>query len=371
MANTKRTIGRKLWWLAAGALLIVGCLGWSQRMPVLRWYYLRELAAANEDTRTACVERAATLDTAIVPGALEHLQNRDPTICHNAESLLTCLIKAWGADDARTIWLADEFRERFDTFSPLGQIASLQVMTVVLRQDGARSWPAALTRNTGELVQACRDRPELRSAALVLASVLLERVPSGQWVDTCRALAEKGLSDRLDRSRLAAVQLLMQPALQGETALLAKLVPMLRDPKAAFRRAAVVALAPARDVVGEDELLPLLHDDDIEVQHLCEAALRSRGLDDKHLELARLISDQRPAARLKVLDRLARVGDLDPAAWLRRLTVDPSPAVRAAAVRATVLYPDVNLNDRLREMVQQDPSETVRQNAQYYLQQRQ
>ena len=50
--------------------------------------------------------------------------------------LLTCLVKQWGAEDARTIWLADEFRERFAGLSPLGQIAGLQVLTVVLRQEG-------------------------------------------------------------------------------------------------------------------------------------------------------------------------------------------------------------------------------------------
>ncbi len=112
-----------------------------------------------------------------------------------------------------------------------------------------------------------------------------------------------------------------------------------------------------------------MHDDDIEVQRLCEAALRSRGLSEAHLDLARLISDQQPGARLKVLDRLTRVTDLDPVVWLRRLTVDPCPAVRAAAARAAVHFPDSTLGDRLREMAERDPSETVRQNAQYYLKQ--
>ncbi len=70
-----------------------------------------------------------------------------------------------------------------------------------------------------------------------------------------------------------------------------------------------------------------------------------------------------------MLQHLGRQGDLDPGVWLRRLSQDSAAAVRAAAVRAAGAYPQVDLSDRLREMAQQDPSETVRQNAQYYLRQ--
>ena len=361
--------GRKFWlFAAAGATLLAG-LAWSQRTPVLTWYYLRELADANEETRASWVQRVVTLDTAAVPGLLDLLHRRDPTVCASVEQTLATLIKRWGADDPRTVALADELHERFATMSPFGQVSGLQVMTVVLRQEGPRTWPASLTRGAGDLLQASRDRPDLCSAALVLASALLDRVPSGQWLDTCRALADKGLNDRLPRCRLAALQLLMRAPLQGEPALLARVVPMLHDDDVALRRAAIVALAPARATVSEDDLLFLLHDADLEVQQLCAAALRSRGLNDDHIELARLISDPNPAARLKVLDRLARIGDLDPAAWVRRLSQDPSAAVRAAAVRAAAYNPRIDFGDRLREMAEHDPSETVRQNAVFYLQQ--
>ncbi len=238
--------GPRIWLFAAGAVILLAGIAWSQRLPVLRWYYLRELAAATEDSRASWVERAISLDTAVAPGLLNFLQDRDPTVCNNAEQALAALVKRWGAEDARTVWLADEFRERFGNLSPLGQISTLQLMTAVLQQEGPKTWPAVITRSAGELLQACRDRPELRCAALGLASALLDRVPPGQWLDTCRTLADRGLSDKLPRARLAAVQLLMRPALQGETALLVKVAPMLRDPKAPLRRAAVVALAPAR-----------------------------------------------------------------------------------------------------------------------------
>jgi hypothetical protein len=352
---------------AVGVVLLVGVAFW-QRTPVLTWYYLRELATADEDSRPTWVERVASLDDAVVPGLLDHLENPDPTVCVNAECALAALVSRWGAEDVRTLELAGAMQERFASFSPFGQIAAMQVMAHVLRQEGPTTWPAPVTRAAGGMLDATRERPEMRGTALVLAAMLLDRVPEGQWLDTCRWLADQGLSDSQPRTRLAAIQLLMRPALQGEHALLAKLVPMLRDKSSSIRRAALVALAPARDTATEDELLPLLHDPDLEIQQLCEAALRSRGLSDDHLELARLISDENPSARLRVFDRLGRAADLDASAWLRRLSHDSSPAVRAAAVRVAALHPRVNLTDRLREMAENDPSETVRQNALHYLQ---
>jgi HEAT repeat protein len=362
---------RKLWPVAAFTMFAIAGFAWWQRTPVLTWYCLRGLAEADGDNRAIWVDRVVSLDTAAVPGLLNLLERKDPTICDNVEHTLIALVTQWGPEDERSVGLADNCRERFAGMSVLGQISALQVMATLLRLEGAKTLSEGLTRSAADLLEACRERPELRGAALVLACALLDRVPSGPWLDTCRALAEEGLGDRLWRSRLAAVQVVMRVPLQGDPALLAKVVPLLHDGQAELRRAAVVALATARNVLSEDDMLPLLHDADLEMQHLCEAALRSRGLSDAHIEMARLISDPHPPARLQVLERLGRTRDLDPAAWLRRLCQDPSSAVRAAAVRAAVRYPECNLGDRLREMARQDPSETVRQNAMFYLQQTQ
>ena len=353
---------------AVMVIVLVGGVAWWQRTPMLTWYYLRELSAADADSRERWAERVATLDAAVVPGLLSKLEQPDPTFCINAEAGLVALVKRWGPEDGRTHELADQLRQRFAGLSPIGQIGALQVMTALLRQDGPATWPVPLTRAAGEILQATPERPELRNAALMLAGVLLDRAPQGQWLDPCRILAEKGLGDKTARTRSAAVQLAARPALQADHSLLGKVAPLLRDRSPVVRRAALVAVAPANEVVSEEDLIPLLHDDDAEVQRLCEAVLRSRGLSEEHLELARLISDSSPKARLRVLERLGRAQDLDPAAWLRRLSQDPSPAVRAAAVRAAAGYPKVDLSDRLREMANSDPSETVRQNAQHYLQ---
>ena len=51
-----------------------------------------------------------------------------------------------------------------------------------------------------------------------------------------------------------------------------------------------------------------------------------------------------------MLDYLEDVEDLDPAIWLRRLSHDPSPAVRAVAICAASDKEAVDLSDRLDQM---------------------
>ena len=92
-----------------------------------------------------------------------------------------------------------------------------------------------------------------------------------------------------------------------------------------------------------------------------------RGLTDADLLIAREITDPDPATRMRVLHRLPQMPDLNLVEWLRQLSLDASPAVRAAAVRAAGENPTVDMRQRLQEMASQDPCDAVRLNAQYYL----
>jgi hypothetical protein len=148
---------------------------------------------------------------------------------------------------------------------------------------------------------------------------------------------------------------------------LEKAVPLLCDAEPAVRKAALIMLAPESDVVRDEALLPLLHDADLEVQYWCEMALRRRGRTDDDIAVARMISHKDPAVRIRVAHLLQRMPDLNLAAWLHQLSLDPSPAVRAAALRAAADNPHVEFADRLREMADSDASAAVRQNAQYFL----
>src|SRR5208337_1265426 len=130
-----------------------------------------------------------------------------------------------------------------------------------------------------------------------------------------------------------------------------ELAPLLDDPVAEVRQAAILAVGPARDVVNTEDLLRALHDPDPDVRRLCEVMLLGdRGLRQEDVILGRLISDARPEVRLKVLDRLRPASDTEPGVWLRRLSQDPVPAVRAAALRAVAEQPLLDFSERLQQM---------------------
>ena len=66
----------------------------------------------------------------------------------------------------------------------------------------------------------------------------------------------------------------------------------------------VKLLAAESELVREESFLPLLHDDDAEVQHLVEMALRKRKLTDDDIALARMISAKDASTRMRVFHHL-------------------------------------------------------------------
>jgi HEAT repeat protein len=357
-------------WIALLLTAGLACLGWWQREPIVAWHTVRQLANASPDNCEEWANRVAALDDAAVPRLLDRLQCQDAQACANLQSALAMLARRWGPTNPRSIALVEEIRGRFSAFSLAGQEQALLSLTNLLQQDGPRPLPPKLTKAVSEVLIAAEKQRDLQPAALRLAAELVVCVQPGQWADVCRAMAERGMKDEREATRVAAVHLVLREPLRQDRELLEQVIPLLSDPEASVRRAAVVALAPAKDVIREETLLPLLHDEDAQVQYLCEMALHKRGLTDDDLKLARLISDKAPATRLRVLRHLDQMPDLNLREWLRQLSLDPAPAVRAAAVRAMGENLQIDLSERLREMAERDPSETVRQNALYYLRQR-
>jgi hypothetical protein len=353
------------------ALTILGLLAgaaWWQRKPFLAKYYVQQLGQADEANRDGWVAGVIGLEEAALPALLKALENADKRTCDNLEFALVGLVRGWGPADPRSQMLLEQLAVRFDSLNGYAKISVLQIPIALLQKNPEKkTLPPALTRLAGEMLTVAAKSKELRVSALRLAGALVEGVPHGQWLDLCRGLALQGLAATDADTRVAAIQLILRPPLRQETDVLARVVPLLKDSAVQVRKTALVALSPAADLVSDDDLLPLLHDPDEEVQNLCELALRSRGLQESHILLARLISDDRPAARLQVLQHLGDATDLEPGVWLRRLCQDPAPAVRAAAVRAAVAQSQVDLRTCLHEMAQQDPSPTVRQLAGHYL----
>jgi hypothetical protein len=361
-----KLLTRKRILLVSAILALLGGAAWWQGGPLLARYCVYKLDKAGEASREKWLARVVGLGEAAVPSLLASLAHADQEVCDNNVRALVGLAGAWGPDDARSQALVEKVTAQFESLNELGQSGVLQVAIFLLqKQPQTQNVPPALTRLAGDLLSAALKVEAVRDAALHLAGALLERMPQ-QWLAECRRLALEGMGAAAATTRVAAIQLALRPPLRHDSAVLVKCVPLLKDSAAPVRKAALLALGPVRELVSDDDLLPLLHDPDDGVQNLCELTLRSRGLPDNHILLARLISDQRPSARLQVLQHL-HAADLEPGVWLRRLCQDPAAAVRAAAVRAAVSQSQVDLRDCLSDIARQDPSLTVRQLAEYYL----
>jgi hypothetical protein len=352
-----------------GGLTLVLLLGgagvvWRERSALLAWYYVRGLTRATDGERVRWAERVAGLGEDAAPGLLDALQDPSFLVCRNAAAGLDRLSGAWGPDDARTADLALQASRAFARLSPAGQQMVLDL--------SARWFADRATAAAGGLVSSCArlvaeaaavHEPDVQAAGLELADALLRQPNGAEALSASRELVRGAFRSAGADNRLRAVRLALRPGMD----LLDQVVVLLSDPAAEVRRAAMLAVGPAEQVIDDEALLASLHDPDPEVRRLCEAALRGRRLLPEHIHLGRLLTDPNPVVRLKILDDLYKTPDLDPGIWLRRLSHDPSPAVRVAAVRAMTQQTQIDLSDRIDQMARSDPSPTVCQLAQFYL----
>lgn len=355
-------------WIALLVFAGFGCLIWWQRTPVLAWHYTKQLAQANEANRGDWLDRVVGLDVAVVPRLLGYVDDADPIASENAGAALALLAEKWGADDDRAARLLDDVLLRWGGFGPTARQSALQIPVGLLRGSPAELLPAEITLAIGSLLTKATEEPAHRNRTLMLAGLFVERVAPGQWFELCRDLALRGLADADPNNRTQAIRLALHTAKRSDMRFLEKVTPLLRDPLPGVRRAAVVALGPLVEVVSDDELLPMLHDADSEVRRVSELALRGRGLSENNILMARLMSAPQARDRLQVVHHLDEDAELNIGVWLDRLSRDPSPAVRAAALRAAMSQSRADLRPRILQMAQQDGSPTVRQLALYYLQ---
>jgi hypothetical protein len=340
-------------------VFLLGGLGaavWAVRAPVWGWYCVRQLARAGDADRDVWVERIARQPEASLRWLAGCLKGPDSGACSNARAALIRVVAGWEPSDARRGRLAADLAEFFPEMAPAGQVIALEVAGSLL-PDAVRA-VGCLLRKSAEAGDA-----QVRRAGLGLAARCAGAAESAELLEACREVVLANLRQDGIETRRSAVELACAPGID----LLEAVVPLLRDPSASVRRAALLAVGSAPQVVAADDLLPCLHDPESDVRRVAELALRGRGLTDAQVKLGRLLADPRPDVRLQILECLRRDDECPPGAWLRRLSHDPSAAVRAGALRAVVETPDVDLNDRLEQVAQNDPSPTVRELARFYL----
>lgn len=197
---------------------------------------------------------------------------------------------------------------------------------------------------------------------------VLDLIPelSRQDAEACRTLIRAGLKSSDGTARLRAIRLAAAP----QFGLKKEVVPLLDDPTAEVRRAAMAAVGPlgiGEPVIEADDLFRWLNDPDAEVRMVCEAALSTRGLEPDLIDAGRKLTHPEAAERLTLLVDIQRrkTGVFrTPGPWLERLSRDTDPAVRAAT--AGVAYECRLAFAGWLDRLVDDPDPTVRQIAGYH-----
>ncbi len=368
---------RSRWlWINLSILLIgAGVWGWCERTRLMAWYHVNQLAKASDDQVGSSLEALAELDDAPIAPLVERLKSNQERVCTRCGWALGKLVFRWGANHPNPAKLAAKLEEEFPVLSPLGRVQAFVILDAILLTHQEETLPESILRPLGGILAAEAQIREasLLPAALQVANRLTYRgqpVPD-EIVQSCRTLVNAALADQRPQCRLGAIRL----ASAEPVGQLFQVVPLVMgnrpDPAPEVRALALVAIGGAEheDLVSRDDLIPLLHDPDLAVRKTCAKALASRGLSEFEVQLAARMTHPDPAIRAQVPAQVFDFPNLDTKQWLQRLSGDPSPAVRAAMVRATAEFGALGLRDRLWEMTQSDPNPTVRQLAEYYLKQ--
>lgn len=359
---------RAVKWIAVGLFLVLltgAGVGWWQREPLQTWWILRGLTVATEAERDTWLARVAALGDPAVGPLVDALPGADDQGRQNLLAALDHLARGRGVGNPATTDLVTRLSRPFDQLAPPMRALALQYVAGWF--DGTAPADGLLTASAALLTEAARgDAADCHAAGLDLANVLRQQPGGDAVLSAVRAMTQRALQSPSATVRLEAVRTCLMPGVEQ----LEHVVALLRDPSADVRRAAIIAVGTADQLVRDDMLLPGLHDTDADVRKHTEAALRARGLRPEHLELGRLLTHPQPTTRLQVLDRIHAMldteTDLDPGVWLRRLSHDNSPAVRAAALRLMSQQSVIDLKDRIDQMARNDPSPTVSQLARYY-----
>lgn len=303
-------------------LVLAVAAGVWQRERLWVGYCAVRLERAAAADRAAWGDKLAAAGEPAVPSLLELLRHDEPGVCTAARDALNAMAGTWPTDDPRRPAFAAGFFDAEPRFSTPGRAAALDLLPIVL------------TPRTPAAGEKAREM-----------------------------IATAGKSESVE-VRIQAIAAALRPEVDA----LSAVATLLADPIPEVRRAAIVALGPARDgrpAIADDELLKCLHDADAEVRHLCEMSLRSRGRSPRDIRLGRRYTAADPAERQKLLLDLAEEDELDVSVWLDRLTADADPAVRAGVARVAYAR-NLDLGMRLDQLSQTDPDATVRRVANFY-----
>lgn len=275
-------------------------------------------------------------------------------------------------------WIAtlSALRSGFNRFGAHGRKSVLLVALKVLDRFAAdpapANWYEALTPARDIMLAGLSDNDaDVRGTALVQVGRMWSWLPGR----TLEYEQEVALADRKDsfypsvlrrlgdsdaNVRAAAVACLgyMPVAQAAEPA-----VAYLEDKSGTVRKQVLVSFAKRRDVLTEDAIARHFYDAEPGIPELVEIVLKTRGLNQDQVGLARLINHPKPGMRVSVIPLLKNRSDIDPIVWLIQLSNDAEESVRLSAVEALAGRDVPEAQDRLAEMAKSDQSSAVRQKA--------
>lgn len=356
------------WTLAVG-LVAGGCLFLLGIDRAVAWWRVRQLLAADPQSRAIVMDELARHPSASCRQLAEILvEENDPERAAILGDALSQVGRECGAAaDAAMAQVIEQLVQGHRACPPAGrEQAALWAASMLERTpDDSRPTPEFMA-GANRLVEMGRVNPEAgpRAATIRLATSLAKVGLTNENLPRFRELARSGIADADPKVQLAAIPL----AAMGPLSMLEELAHCLGSHSAEVRRGALLVLGPNPEVLNEDALLPLLHDPDQQNAALARSALVARGLNDDQIRLGRLIADPNPVHRLEVIDHLDGPAQVDVGMWLKRLSHDTSPAVRSAAARAMAQAGGTDFNERLSQMAEGDPSPTVSRLARHFMQ---
>jgi hypothetical protein len=365
-AGMTSILGRRSWKLALLALFLLfalGLIGWWQRQELWARYCVYQLAHANNKEREKWTQATTELRSLAITPLVHCLEQQDTKVCANAKAALVTLGLRDDGACVQSSELVAALAQQFHKLSSRGQQTAIQIGMALLTRNSHKPPAPSLLQPVGRMLTESSEVQDEAVHAVALAAVVQPSEMVEALAGPARELVRRCVRDQDPKIRSAVIRL----AACQSVGFLEPVGLLLDDPAVEVRREAMLAVAPHPEVIATDDLLKWLHDTDSTVRSVCEASLRSRGLNDDYLRLGRLLTDDNALHRMQVLEFLRSHSELDPSVWLRRLSHDPVNAVRAAAIRVASDRTIRGFRDRLEQMAQNDQSPTVRQLAQYHL----
>ncbi len=277
------------------------------------------------------------------------------------------------ADAAEASEVLTRVQEGYSRFSPEERVEAMAVAGRLLTRMGVDPappiWGQTLRPVASILFAGLADtQPPVRVAALTEIGRVWSWLPgltptSGEeraideWKQGFVTPAVRALGSRDVPTRASAVACLSRLPLDAAAGTAAAYVA---DSDPAVRQQALIGFAARRDLLGEEAILPLLHDTNPAVAFLAARTLKSRGLSDDLVNLGRLVAHPVPLSRASAIPQLLERTDIDPVVWLTFLSRDPAESVRLRAVEALGTRTTPEAHQRLTEVAQGDDSGDVR-----------